>query len=136
MVAYGPHAFLLSFPCFTFVSFVYFQESIWQSFYSKCRSLAKKVQTELAEANSIAEEMLASMLTVKSHAAEESAYADYSARLKSFHTQMVPATHYWFRVLKALLLPCKRKSEQGCCFSSWKPWHMLRIWQRIRFFQI
>ena len=54
-----------------------------------CRKLAKKVQTELAEANSVAEEVLASMTTVKAHAAEDSAHAAYCFRLKKFYSLQV-----------------------------------------------
>lgn len=41
-----------------------------QVFGKYYRVLSKKVQAELAEANSIAEEVLSSMTTVKAHAAE------------------------------------------------------------------
>lgn len=54
------------------------------SWHAECRKLAKKVQTELAEANSVAEEVITSMPTVKAHAAELSASASYSARLAKF----------------------------------------------------
>jgi ATP-binding cassette subfamily B (MDR/TAP) protein 9 len=54
-----------------------------------CRKLSKKVQTELAEANSVAEEVLSSMTTVKAHAAEDSALAAYCFRLKKFYTLQV-----------------------------------------------
>lgn len=57
-----------------------------------CRKLAKKVQTELAEANSVAEEVLASMTTVKAHAAENSANAAYCFRLGKFYSQMVQSS--------------------------------------------
>ena len=40
--------------------------------------MSKKVQTELAEANSVAEEALSSMTTVKAHAAEDSTLAAYA----------------------------------------------------------
>lgn len=42
------------------------------------------MQTELAEANSVAEEVITSMPTVKAHAAELSASASYTARLAKF----------------------------------------------------
>lgn len=50
------------------------------------RKLSKKVQTELAEANSVAEEALSSMTTVKAHAAEDSTQAAYAAKLRRFYT--------------------------------------------------
>lgn len=57
-----------------------------------CRKLSKAVQTELAGANSVAEEVLSTMTTVKSHAAEKSALAAYSYRLKLFYTLQASAT--------------------------------------------
>ena len=47
------------------------------------------MQTELAGANSAAEEVLSTMTTVKAHAAEKSALAAYSYRLKLFYTLQV-----------------------------------------------
>ena len=49
------------------------------------RELAKAVQNELAEANTVAEESLSSMATVRSHAAEDSARAAYQHRLRLFY---------------------------------------------------
>ncbi|CAL5221232.1 g3384 [Coccomyxa viridis] len=49
------------------------------------RELAKAVQNELAEANTVAEESLSSMATVRSHAAEDSARAAYQHRLHLFY---------------------------------------------------
>ncbi|PSC71292.1 ATP-binding cassette sub-family B member 9 [Micractinium conductrix] len=49
------------------------------------RQLSKKVQTELAEANSVAEEALSSMTTVKSHAAEDSTLEAYAEKLRRFY---------------------------------------------------
>ena len=46
---------------------------------------AVQVQTELAEANSVAEEALSSMTTVKAHAAEDSTMAAYAAKLTRFY---------------------------------------------------
>ena len=63
-----------------------------QGLIVKCRKLAKKVQTELAEANSVAEEVITSMPTVKAHAAELSASASYSARLAKFFSLQVGPT--------------------------------------------
>jgi len=45
-------------------------------------SLAKSVQSELAAANSVADEVLSSMTTVKAHAAQDSAFAAYSQKLE------------------------------------------------------
>lgn len=50
------------------------------------RKLSKKVQSELAEANSVAEEALGSMATVKSHAAEGSTNAAYARKLEAFYS--------------------------------------------------
>jgi ABC-type multidrug transport system fused ATPase/permease subunit len=48
--------------------------------------MSKRVQAELAEANSVAEEALSSMTTVKAHAAEESTKAAYADRLRRFYS--------------------------------------------------
>ena len=48
------------------------------------RELSKAVQTELANANSVAEEALSSMATVKAHAAETSTRHAYQQRLRAF----------------------------------------------------
>lgn len=44
--------------------------------------LAKNVQTELAAANSVADEVISSMTTVKAHAAQDSAKTAYSSKLE------------------------------------------------------
>lgn len=49
------------------------------------RKLSKKVQTSLADANGVADEVLASMTTVKAHAAEASANKTYADRLHNFY---------------------------------------------------
>lgn len=48
------------------------------------RQLSKKVQTELAEANTVAEEVLTAVTTMKAHAAETSASTAYGERLARF----------------------------------------------------
>lgn len=59
-----------------------------------CRELAKAVQTELAGANGVAEEALSSMVTVRSHAAEESTRAAYAQCLRAFYMlQVCPPLH-------------------------------------------
>ena len=58
-----------------------------------CRELAKAVQNELAEANTVAEESLSSMATVRSHAAEDSARAAYQHRLRLFYRLCVRLLH-------------------------------------------
>lgn len=55
---------------------------VYGSYY---RKLSKKVQSELAAANSVAEEALSTITTVRAHAAEGSMKAAYSARLQSFY---------------------------------------------------
>ncbi|KAL6751648.1 hypothetical protein V8C86DRAFT_2773879 [Haematococcus lacustris] len=52
-------------------------------------SLAKRVQAELAEANSVADEVLSSMTTVKAHAAQDSAEADYAVKLDKFFALLI-----------------------------------------------
>eukprot|EP00798_Chlamydomonas_sp_ICE-L_P013698 gene13698-19590_t len=47
--------------------------------------LSKKVQTELAEANAAAQEVLSSMTTVKAHGAQDSSEAMYSSKLLAFY---------------------------------------------------
>ena len=54
-----------------------------------CRELAKAVQSELAEANAVAEEALSSMATVRSHSAEGSTRAAYQQRLRAFYSLQV-----------------------------------------------
>ncbi|GAB4821914.1 hypothetical protein N2152v2_008960 [Parachlorella kessleri] len=49
------------------------------------RKMSKKVQTELAEANSVAEEALSTMTTVKAHASEDSTLAAYATKLGRFY---------------------------------------------------
>ncbi len=56
------------------------------------RELAKAVQKELADANSVAEEALSSMTTVRAHAAENSAKAAYQECLRKFYTLQVCGT--------------------------------------------
>lgn len=55
---------------------------VYGGFY---RKLSKKVQSELAEANSVAEEALGTMSTVKAHAAEGSTQAAYADKLERFY---------------------------------------------------
>lgn len=50
------------------------------------RKLSKKVQSELAEVNSVAEEALGSMPTVKAHAAEASTEVAYYRKLMGFYS--------------------------------------------------
>ena len=57
--------------------------------YCPCRKLSKKVQTSLADANGVADEVLASMTTVKAHAAEASANKTYADRLHKFYILQV-----------------------------------------------
>ena len=58
------------------------------------RELAKAVQNELAEANTVAEESLSSMATVRSHAAEDSARAAYQHRLHLFYKLCVSQSQH------------------------------------------
>lgn len=55
-----------------------------------CRKLGKKVQTELAGANAVADEALTNIATVRAHAAEDSARAGYAAKLQDFYGLQVP----------------------------------------------
>lgn len=66
------------------------------------RELAKAVQKELADANTVAEESLSSMTTVRAHAAEDSARAAYQACLKKFYTLQVGHPSIWQTVSKRL----------------------------------
>lgn len=54
-----------------------------------CRMLAKQVQTELAAANSVADEVLSTMTTVRAHAADDSAKAAYAVKLAKFYILQV-----------------------------------------------
>lgn len=51
--------------------------------------LAKQVQTQLAQANSVADEALATMTTVRAHAADDSARAAYAVKLAMFYSLQV-----------------------------------------------
>jgi len=51
--------------------------------------LAKQVQTELAQANGVADEVLATMTTVRAHAADDSAKAAYAVKLAKFYVLQV-----------------------------------------------
>ena len=79
--------------------------------------LAKQVQTELAQANSVADEVLGTMTTVKAHAAADSAKAAYAVKLAKFYVLQVrkhaldrltcahmPAMHY--SLLRTADCPC------------------------------
>jgi ATP-binding cassette subfamily B (MDR/TAP) protein 9 len=59
---------------------------VYGSYY---RALSKRVQTALADANSVAEEVLSSMPTVAAHAAQDSAQDAYAAKLVAFYTLQV-----------------------------------------------
>ena len=50
------------------------------------RKMSKKVQSKLAEANSVADEALSTMTTVKAHAAEGSTRMAYASKLKEFYS--------------------------------------------------
>lgn len=65
---------------------LFFPSDPLQCYGAYYRKLSKKVQTELAEANSVAEEALSTMTTVKAHAAEQSTLAAYAAKLRRFYT--------------------------------------------------
>ncbi|CAL8468414.1 g7954 [Coccomyxa elongata] len=70
------------------------------------RELAKAVQKELADANTVAEESLSSMTTVRAHAAEDSARAAYQACLKKFYTlQLKEALAYGSYMICTTFLP-------------------------------
>jgi ATP-binding cassette subfamily B (MDR/TAP) protein 9 len=51
--------------------------------------LTAQVQTELAEANSVAEEMLSTMTTVRAHAAEDSSKRAYKTVLSKYYRLIV-----------------------------------------------
>jgi hypothetical protein len=70
------------------------------------RKLSKKVQTELAAANSVAEEVLGSVTTVMAHAAQDSAAAAYAAKLQSFYSiQKKEALAYSLYATTSVFLP-------------------------------
>lgn len=55
------------------------------------------MQTELANANSVADEVLSSMTTVRAHAADDSAKAAYRAKLLKFYAlQVGPAPFFLY----------------------------------------
>ncbi|KAF5832896.1 hypothetical protein DUNSADRAFT_11046 [Dunaliella salina] len=67
-------------PCVMFISKVYGR------YFA---SLAKNVQSELAAANSVADEVISSMTTVKAHAAQDSANAAYANKLERFFSLLI-----------------------------------------------
>jgi len=65
---------------------------VYGKFY---RKMSKNVQSELAAANSVAEEALGTMSTVKAHAAEGSTEAAYAEKLRKFYSlQKLEAAAY------------------------------------------
>jgi ATP-binding cassette, subfamily B (MDR/TAP), member 9 len=71
---------------FIMVPIVIVVSKIYGSYY---RNLSKKVQSRLAEANSVADECLSGITVLKSHAAEGSACAAYESKLKEFYNIQV-----------------------------------------------
>lgn len=70
------------------------------------RKLGKKVQTELAGANAVADEALTNIATVRAHAAEDSARAGYAAKLQDFYgLQLKSAAAYSAYMMTATFLP-------------------------------
>ena len=76
-----------------------------------CRKLAKQVQTELANANSVADEVLSSMTTVRAHAADDSAKAAYHAKLLKFYALQVSAVDG----MEATYIPTTVRLWLCCC---------------------
>ena len=75
---------------------------VYGSYY---RKLSKTVQTKLAEANSVAEEAVSTMTTVKAHAAQGSTEQAYSSRLGEFyHVQVKQAMAYAVRLFLAKII--------------------------------
>ncbi len=66
--------------------------------------LAKQVQTELAQANAVADEVLATMTTVRAHAADDSAKAAYAVKLAKFYVLQV--YRKYSAILAHLCLAC------------------------------
>ncbi|KAK9809885.1 hypothetical protein WJX72_001039 [[Myrmecia] bisecta] len=76
---------------------------IYGAFY---RKLAERVQTELAAANTVSEEMLGSMTTVLAHGAADSAAAAYQQCLNKYNKlQMTEAVAYAFYTITTIFLP-------------------------------
>lgn len=77
---------------FVMVPIVIVVSKIYGSYY---RKMSKKVQSKLAEANSVADECLSAISVVKSHAAETSTRANYRQKLEDFyHIQLRQALAY------------------------------------------
>ncbi len=74
---------------FIMVPIVIAISKIYGGFY---RKMSKKVQSELAAANSVAEEALGTMSTVKAHAAEGSTAAAYAEKLSKFYSLQMKAS--------------------------------------------
>jgi ATP-binding cassette, subfamily B (MDR/TAP), member 9 len=75
----------LSVVTFVLVPIVVAISKVYGAYY---RQMTKKVQAELALANTVAEEALGSVTTVKAHAAEKSTEAAYAAKLAVFYNLM------------------------------------------------
>ena len=75
------------------------------------RRMSKKVQSELAAANSVAEEALSTMSTVKAHAAQGSCEAAYAERLACFYAlQLKEAAAY---AVSRVQRKCEERTEGG-----------------------
>lgn len=93
--------------CFTEMSI----SALWKMSSLVCRMLAKQVQTELAQANSVADEALATMTTVRAHAADDSARAAYAVKLAKFYVLQVCA-------FVPCLGPWVNATATGCRFAT------------------
>ena len=97
-----------------------------------CRKLSKKVQTSLADANGVADEVLASMTTVKAHAAEASANKTYADRLHNFYILQVGLAASRRQHLpahgstQAYSSTCKPVEAAAC------PWQHASLWQHLQ----
>eukprot|EP00241_Pyramimonas_parkeae_P020214 CAMPEP_0114288964 /NCGR_PEP_ID=MMETSP0059-20121206/7106_1 /TAXON_ID=36894 /ORGANISM="Pyramimonas parkeae, Strain CCMP726" /LENGTH=172 /DNA_ID=CAMNT_0001410175 /DNA_START=1 /DNA_END=515 /DNA_ORIENTATION=+ len=70
------------------------------------RKLAKQTQSELAEVNSVAEEAISSMSTIKSFAAERTVMSEFDHRIMGyFHLQRTESAAYSVYAFITALLP-------------------------------
>lgn len=71
---------------FTIIPLVGTISKIYGTYY---RKLSKGAQTAIADANGVADEALSTMTTIKAHAAQDSAFADYGDKLVHYYGILV-----------------------------------------------
>ena len=73
------------------------------------------MQTELANANSVADEVLSSMTTVRAHAADDSAKAAYRAKLLKFYALQVGPAAFFLNHQPKGIVHLEKGNWAGAC---------------------